>query len=36
MEAASDDTRLTVDYSPFHQGSSQVFKALEASRLGYR
>lgn len=32
MEAPSDDTRLTVDYAPFHQG----FKALEASRLGYR
>ncbi|NKE65555.1 thioredoxin domain-containing protein [Ramlibacter sp. RBP-2] len=32
MAAHRDDIRLTVRYAPFHQGSDEVVKALEASR----
>lgn len=32
MAANRDDIRLTVRYAPFHQGSEEVVKALEASR----
>jgi protein-disulfide isomerase len=32
MAAHPDDIRLTVRYAPFHQGSDEVVKALEASR----
>ncbi|HEY0885069.1 MAG TPA: thioredoxin domain-containing protein [Ramlibacter sp.] len=32
MAAQRDDIRLTVRYAPFHQGSDEVVKALEASR----
>lgn len=32
MAAHRDDVRLTVRYAPFHQGSDEVVKALEASR----
>lgn len=32
MAANRDDIRLTVRYAPFHQGSDEVVKALEASR----
>lgn len=32
MAAHREDIRLTVRYAPFHQGSDEVVKALEASR----
>lgn len=32
MAAYRDDIRLTVRYAPFHQGSDEVVKALEAGR----
>ena len=32
MAADRDNIRLTVRYAPFHQGSDEVVKALEASR----
>jgi protein-disulfide isomerase len=32
MAANREDIRLTVRYAPFHQGSDEVVKALEASR----
>jgi protein-disulfide isomerase len=32
MAAHPDDIRLTVRYAPFHQGSDEVVKMLEASR----
>jgi len=33
MAAHPDEIRLTVRYAPFHQGSDEVVKMLEASRL---
>lgn len=32
MAANREDIRLTVRYAPFHQGSDEVVKVLEASR----
>lgn len=32
MAANREDIRLTIRYAPFHQGSDEVVKALEASR----